>query len=90
MDTLKKEQQEAHGRLKVLYEDKERLTVSYKDEKRKVDESKEQLQSMISDYSRLSEKGGVGGDVYKYDDIIPSVMNCPFMAEGLRTFLVIM
>ena len=59
MDTLKKEQQEAHGRLKVLYEDKERLTVSYKDKKRKVDESKEQLQSKISDYSSLSEKGGV-------------------------------
>lgn len=57
MDTLKKEQQEAQERLKVMYEERDSLTADYKDRKRQVDELKEQLQHKISDYSNLSEKG---------------------------------
>ena len=57
MDTLKKEQAEAQERLKVLYEERDRLTTSYKDKKKQVDELKEQLQKKINDYSKLSEKG---------------------------------
>lgn len=75
MDTLKKEQQEAHERLKVLYEDKEQLTVSYKDKKRKVDELKELLHRKISDYSKLSEKGGLG---VIYCVIISTYVHTPY------------
>lgn len=57
MDTLKKEQHEAHERLKVLYKEKEELTASYKETKKKVDGLKEQLQTKIGEYSKLSENG---------------------------------
>ena len=57
MDTLKKEQQEAQERLRVLYEERDGLTASYKDKKKHVDELKEQLQQKINDYSKLSESG---------------------------------
>ncbi len=57
MDTLKKEQQEAQDRLRVLYEERDGLTASYKDKKKHVDELKDQLQQKINDYSKLSESG---------------------------------
>ena len=57
MDTLKKEQHEAHERLKVLYKEKEELTVNYKETKKTVDDLKEQLQTKIGEYSKLSENG---------------------------------
>ena len=57
MDTLKKEQHEAHERLKVLYKEKDHLAVSYKEKKKKVDDLKEQLQTKIGEYSKLSESG---------------------------------
>lgn len=57
MDTLRKEQHEAHERLKALYEEKDRLTMSYKERKKAVDGLKEQLQLKIGEYSKLSENG---------------------------------
>ena len=57
MDTLKKEQHEAHERLKVLYKEKDQLAVSYKEKKKKVDNLKEQLQTKIGEYSKLLENG---------------------------------
>ncbi|XP_064405609.1 kinesin-like protein klp-20 [Halichondria panicea] len=63
MDTLKKEQQEAQERLRVLYEERDGLTASYKDKKKHVDELKEQLQQKINDYSKLSESGELNDSV---------------------------
>ena len=57
MDTLKKEQHEAYERLKVLYKEKDELAASYKERKKKVDNLKEQLQTKIGEYSKLSENG---------------------------------
>ena len=57
MDTLKKEQHEAHERLKVLYKEKDQLAGSYKEKKKKVDDLKVQLQTKIGEYSKLSENG---------------------------------
>lgn len=57
MDTLKKEQHEAYERLKVLHKEKDQLTASYKEKKKRVDDLKEQLQTKIGEYSKLSESG---------------------------------
>ena len=57
MDTLKKEQHEAHERLKVLYKEKDQLAGSYREKKKKVDDLKVQLQTKIGEYSKLSENG---------------------------------
>ena len=57
MDTLKKEQHEAYERLKVLYREKDQLAASYKERKKTVDDLKEQLQTKIGEYSKLSENG---------------------------------
>ena len=57
MDTLKKEQHEAYERLKVLHKEKDQLAASYKEKKKRVDDLKEQLQTKIGEYSKLSESG---------------------------------
>lgn len=57
MDTLKKEQQVAQERLKLLYEKRETLAAEYKSTKKDMDKLKEVLQQKINDYSKVSQSG---------------------------------
>ncbi len=57
MDTLKKEQQEAQERLRLLYDERDTLATQYKSTKKHLDQLKEVLQQKINDYSKLSKSG---------------------------------
>lgn len=57
LDSMKKESKEIQQKLAVLQKDKDKLMIDYKEKRKIVDDLKDTLQTMITDYSKLTEMG---------------------------------
>ena len=57
MDPRKKETREIQEKLTNLQKEKEQLMIEYKEKRKIVDDLKESLQAMITDFSKLTEQG---------------------------------
>eukprot|EP00794_Sanderia_malayensis_P007849 gene7849-8698_t len=57
LDSMKKESKEIQQKLATLQKEKDKLMIDYKDKRNVVDELKDVLQSMITEFSKLTESG---------------------------------
>ncbi|KAK3724935.1 hypothetical protein QZH41_017145, partial [Actinostola sp. cb2023] len=57
MDTMKRDNKEVQERLMVLQKEKDQLTTEFKEKRKLVDELKDDLQTKITEYSKLTESG---------------------------------
>ena len=62
LDSMKKESKEIQQKLAVLQKEKDKLMIDYKEKRKVVDDLKDTLQTMITDYSKLTEMGKAGDE----------------------------
>ena len=62
LDSMKKESKEIQQKLATLQKEKDKLMIDYKEKRKVVDDLKDVLQNMITDYSKLTEAGKAGDD----------------------------
>ena len=62
LDSMKKESKEIQQKLAVLQKEKDKLMIDYKEKRKVVDDLKDTLQTMIADYSKLTEMGKAGDE----------------------------
>ncbi|XP_065069863.1 kinesin-II 85 kDa subunit-like [Rhopilema esculentum] len=62
LDSMKKESKEIQQRLATLQKEKDKLMIDYKEKRKVVDDLKDVLQNMITEYSKLTEIGKAGDD----------------------------
>lgn len=62
LDSMKKDSKEIQQKLASLQKDKDKLMIDYKEKRRVVDELKDVLQNMITEYSKLTESGKAGDE----------------------------
>jgi len=62
LDSMKKESKEIQQKLAVLQKEKDKLMIDYKEKRKVVDDLKDTLQAMITEYSKLTEMGKAGDE----------------------------